>query len=93
VRVRYKVWRSNKDKEVHVLCAQGADAFEASPSVMRITVQRVGRAGEVDRPWLPYRSMLVQRASPEPLVDGLNARLFGDLVLARVSRRPQPSPC
>jgi hypothetical protein len=40
VRVRYKVWRSNKDKELHVLCAQGAEAFEASPSVMRITVER-----------------------------------------------------
>jgi len=94
VRVRYKVWRSNKDKELHVRCAEGAEAFEASPSVMRIWDRgTVGRDGEVHGLRHPHRSILVQRASPEPLVDSFNARLFEDLVLAQVSRRLQPSPC
>jgi hypothetical protein len=30
--VRYKVWRSNKDKEIHLLCAEGTEAFEALPA-------------------------------------------------------------
>lgn len=73
--VHYKVWRANKDKELHVRCAEGAEAFEAWPSVMLMRIWdrgTVGRDGEVDRLRLPYRSILVQRASPEPLVDGFN---------------------
>jgi hypothetical protein len=33
--MRYKVWRSNKDKSLHLLCREGAEAFEALPSVVR----------------------------------------------------------
>jgi hypothetical protein len=32
--VRYKVWRSNKDKRLHLLCAEGAEAFEALPAAV-----------------------------------------------------------
>jgi len=35
VRVRYKVWRSNKDKRLHLLCAEGAEAFETLPAAVR----------------------------------------------------------
>ena len=33
--MRYKVWRSNKDKRLHLLCAEGAEAFEALPAAVR----------------------------------------------------------
>ena len=33
--MRYKVWRSNKDKELHLLCAEGAETFEALPVSIR----------------------------------------------------------
>jgi len=32
--VLYKVWRSNKDKELHLLCAEGVDALEALPTAI-----------------------------------------------------------
>jgi hypothetical protein len=40
-RLRYKVWRSNKDKRLHILCAEGAEFFEALPA----EVQRVPSIG------------------------------------------------
>jgi len=27
--MRYKVWRSNKDKSLHLLCGEGSGAFNA----------------------------------------------------------------
>jgi hypothetical protein len=33
--VRYKAWRSRKDSSLHLLCREGAEAFEALPSVVR----------------------------------------------------------
>jgi hypothetical protein len=33
--MRYKVWRSNKDKRLHLLCPEGVEAFEALPAVVR----------------------------------------------------------
>jgi hypothetical protein len=59
--VRYKVWRSNKDKELHLLCSEGVDAFEALPTAIRNLGPWTGsQEGEVDRLRLPYRSMLTE---------------------------------
>jgi hypothetical protein len=60
--VRYKVWRSNKDKELHLLCAEGVDAFEALPTAIRNLGPWTGsKEGEVDRLRPPYRSMLTEQ--------------------------------
>jgi len=32
---RYKVWRSRKDKQIHLLCGEGAGAFNALPTAIR----------------------------------------------------------
>jgi len=59
--VRYRVWRSNKDKELHLLCAEGAEAFEALPTAIRNLGPWTGsKEGEVDRLRLPYRTMLTE---------------------------------
>jgi hypothetical protein len=59
--LRYKVWRSNKDKALHLLCAEGADAFEALPTAIRNLGPWTGsKEGEADRLRLPYRSMLAE---------------------------------
>jgi hypothetical protein len=34
--MRYKVWRPNKDKSLHLLCREGAEAFEVLPSVVLV---------------------------------------------------------
>ena len=60
--MRYKVWRSIKDKELHLLCAEGVDAFEALPTAIRNLGPWTGsKEGEVDRLRLPYRSMLTEQ--------------------------------
>jgi hypothetical protein len=60
--VRYKVWRSNKDKELHLLCAEGVDAFEALPTAIRNLGPSTGsKEGEADRLRLPYRSTLTEQ--------------------------------
>jgi hypothetical protein len=57
--MRYKCWRSNKDKEVHLICAEGSEAFEALPAAIRNLGPWTGsREGDVDRLRLPYRIML-----------------------------------
>ena len=33
--VHYKVWRSNKDKELHLICGEGPAAFNALTAAMR----------------------------------------------------------
>ena len=59
--MRYKVWRSNKDKELHLLCAEGVDAFEALPTAIRNLGPWTGsKEGEVHQLRLPYRSMLTE---------------------------------
>ena len=60
--MRCKVWRSNKDKELHLLCAEGVDAFEALPTAIRNLGPWTGsKEGEVDRLRLPYRTMLTEQ--------------------------------
>jgi hypothetical protein len=62
--VRYKVWRSNKDKRLHLLCAEGAEAFEALPVAVRgMGPWTGGPEGAIDRLRLPFRVMLNQQAS------------------------------
>jgi len=60
--VGYKVWCSNKDKELHLLCADGVDAFEALPAIRNLGPWTGSKEGEADRLRLPYRSMLTQQA-------------------------------
>jgi hypothetical protein len=56
-RVRYKVCRSNKDKQIHLLCAAGSEAFEALPTAIRNLGPWAGsKEGEVSRLRLPLRS-------------------------------------
>jgi hypothetical protein len=58
-RLRYKVWRSNKDKSLHLLCGNGEQAFDALPNMVRHMGPWTGGAeGEFDRLRLPYRLML-----------------------------------
>jgi hypothetical protein len=60
--VRYKVWRSNKDKSLHLLCAEGAKAFNALPAAIRHLGPWTGGAeGDVNRLRLPYRSMVAEQ--------------------------------
>jgi hypothetical protein len=60
--VRYKVWRSNKDKRLHLLCAEGAEAFEALPAAVRgMGPWIAGPEGSIDRLRLPFRVMLNQQ--------------------------------
>ena len=61
-RVRYKVWRSNKDKQLHLLCGEGADAINALPAAIRHLGPWTGGAeGDAQRLRLPYRSMLTEQ--------------------------------
>jgi hypothetical protein len=60
--VRYKVWRSNKDKELHVLCGEGGEAFEALPAAIRALGPWTGSLeGEIHKLRLPLRSLLVEQ--------------------------------
>ena len=61
--MRYKVWRTNKDKSLHLLCREGGEAFEALPTVVRNMGPWTGsRDGEVDRLRLPCRPILEEQA-------------------------------
>jgi hypothetical protein len=33
--MRYKAWRSKKDKKLHLLCREGAEEFNALPTSIR----------------------------------------------------------
>ena len=60
--MRYKVWRSAKDKELHLLCAVGSEVFSALPTAIRHLGPWTGGAeGEINRLRLPYRSMLAEQ--------------------------------
>jgi hypothetical protein len=57
--MRYKCWRSRKDTHLHLLCAEGSEAFEALPVAIRnLGPWTGGPQGDVDRLRLPYRVML-----------------------------------
>ena len=59
---RYKVWRSNKDKQLHLLCGEGSGAFNALPAAIRhLGPWTGGGEGDVNRLRLPYRSMLAEQ--------------------------------
>jgi hypothetical protein len=58
--VRYKVWRSNKDKEF--LCSEGSEAFQALPVAIRNLRPWTGsKEGEVGDLRLALRSLLVDQ--------------------------------
>ena len=60
--MRYKVWRSNKDKSLHLLCGEGSGAFNALPAAIRHLGPWTGGAeGDVNRLRLPYRVLLGER--------------------------------
>ena len=60
--MRYKVYRSNEDKSLHLLCGEGAEAFNALPGAIRHLGPWTGGAeGDVQRLRLPYRSMLTEQ--------------------------------
>jgi len=60
--VRYKLWRSNKDKELHLLCAEGSEAFNALPAAVRHLGSWTGsKEGEVSGLRLAYRVMLAEQ--------------------------------
>jgi hypothetical protein len=57
--VRYKAWRSNKDKQLHLISAEGAEAFEAPPvSIRNLGPWTGSKEGDVDRLRLPLRILL-----------------------------------
>src|SRR5215471_10067242 len=48
VRVRYKTWRSRKDTHLHLLCAEGSEAFESLPvAICNLGPWQGGPEGEV----------------------------------------------
>ena len=58
--MRYKVWRSNKDKRLHLLCAEGAEAFEALPVAVRgMGPWTGGPEGAIDRLRLPFHHVML----------------------------------
>src|SRR5215470_1621532 len=61
--MRYKVWQSDKNKYLHLLCEEGAEAFSALPATIRHLGRRWtgGAEGDVNRLRLPYRSMLAEQ--------------------------------
>jgi len=61
--MRYKVWQSNKDKYLHLLCEEGAEALSALPVAIRHLGRpwRGGAEGDVTRLRLPYRLMLAEQ--------------------------------
>jgi hypothetical protein len=83
--MRYKVWQSNKDKYLHILCGEGPEAFSALPAAIRhLGAWTGGAEGDVNRLRLLYRSMLaeqgfvviyehVSKLQPETVV-GVHAR-------------------
>jgi hypothetical protein len=57
--VRYKLWRSNKDKELHLPCGEGSEAFNALPIPIRHLGPWTGsKEGGIERLRLPFRILL-----------------------------------
>ena len=60
--MRYKLWRSNKDKQLHLLCAEGSEVFEALPVAIKNLGPWTGsKEGEVGHLRLALRSLLVDQ--------------------------------
>jgi hypothetical protein len=60
--VRYKVWRSNKDKQLHLISAEGSEAFEALTAAIRNLGPWTGsKEGDLGHLRLPLRSLLVDQ--------------------------------
>jgi len=60
--MRYRVWRSSKDKSLHLLCEGGAEAFNALPAAIpHLGPWSGGAEGEINRLRLPYRAMLAEQ--------------------------------
>ena len=57
--MRYKSWRSRKDTHLHLLCAEGSEAFESLPVAIRnLGPWTGGPEGEIAKLRLPYRILL-----------------------------------
>jgi len=61
--MRYKAWRSRSDPLLHVICGEGAEAFDALP----VRIQHLGpwsgsKEGEVKDLRLPYRVLLSEQS-------------------------------
>ena len=57
--MRFKTWWSRKDTHLHILCAEGVEAFESLPVAIRnLGPWTGGPEGDVDRLRLPYRILL-----------------------------------
>jgi len=61
--MRYKVWQSNKNQYLHLLCGEGPKALSVLPAAIRHLGHpwTGGAEGEVNRLRLPYRLMLAEQ--------------------------------
>src|SRR5215470_5162710 len=60
--MRYKVWRSNKNKSLHLLCAEGSGAFNSLPTPIRHLGPWTGGAeGEANQLRRAYRVQLAEQ--------------------------------
>ena len=60
--MRYKVWRSNKDKDLYLLCREGAEEFNALPAAIRhLGPWSESKEGEIEHLRLPYRVLLAEQ--------------------------------
>jgi len=60
--MRYKAWRSKSDNELHVICAEGSDAFEVLPVGIRNLGPWSGsKEGLINDLRLPYRLLLAEQ--------------------------------
>jgi hypothetical protein len=58
----YKTWRPRSDSELHVICGDGAQAFEGLPVRIRnLGPWAGGKEGEVKDLRLPYRIMFAEQ--------------------------------
>jgi hypothetical protein len=58
----YKCWRSRTDAELHVICGDGSEAFEALPVRIRnLGPWAGGKEGEIQHLRLPYRILLAEQ--------------------------------
>ena len=61
--MRYRVWQSNKNQYLHLLCEEGAEALSTLPAAIRHLGRpwTGGAEGDVNRLRLPYRLMLAEQ--------------------------------
>jgi hypothetical protein len=60
--MRYKAWRSRSDAELHVICGEGSEAFEALPVRIRNLGPWTGsKEGETKDLRLPYRLLIAEQ--------------------------------